>query len=167
MIGARFPPGRLGRERLRDGIPPTPRSRCQRPGDGRQRGLMGQEIAHREPRLATLGELGPVASDRRVEIEQARLDEAERADGADRLPDRVEVDDRVAFPGSRPRRIGVAAPQVDDRTAVDVDGQRRAHLETGGEDLGERVADSFERRLAVSVYDQARVPSIARVVHLE
>src|SRR6267143_3634278 len=100
---------------------------------------MGQEMTHGKPRLARLGELGPVAGDRRVEAEQSRVDQTQRADRTDRLSDRVQVDDRVALPGPAPRRIGVAAPQVDDRITVDVYGQRRADFEAGGENLGERV----------------------------
>ena len=84
---------------------------------------MSQEIAHRDPRFSRLGELGPVARDGCVEVEQAGLDEPEGADGGDRFPDGVEVDDRVAVPGSRPRGVGVSRPQVDNRALFDVDGE--------------------------------------------
>ncbi len=111
---------------------------------------MSQEIAHRDPRFSRLGELGPVARDRCVEVEQAGLDEPEGADGGDRFPDGVEVDDRVAVPGSRPRGVGVPRPQIDNRALFDVDGEGGAHLGAGSEDLGERRSHSLESGLAKS-----------------
>lgn len=116
---------------------------------------MGQEIAYRDLRLARLGEVGPVSSDRRVELEQGGLDETERADGGDRFPDRVEIDDRVAVPRSRPRSVGVAAPQVDDRPPVDVDGERGPDLGARDENRRERLAHALESALAESANDRA------------
>src|SRR5262245_20971919 len=116
---------------------------------------MGQEVAYGQAFLVRLSELRPVSGDRRVQIEQSGLDEAQRADRADRLTNRIEVNDRIALPRSRPRRVGVAAPEIDDGPAVDVDGQRRAHLEARDERLGERVAHGLERSVTVAVHDRA------------
>ena len=118
---------------------------------------MRQQVAHRQARLARLGELGPVAGDRRVQIEQPGVDQAEGADRADRLADRVEIDDRVALPAPRPRRIGVAAPEIDDGPAVDVDRERRAHLEARHERLGKGVAHGLEGPVALSFHDRAAI----------
>src|SRR6185369_17325794 len=122
VAGTRLPPRRLGGERLRHDVPVTPRARRQRAGNGRQRRLMRQEIAHRDPRLPRLGELEPVSSDRCVEVQPAGLDDTKRADGGDRLPDGVEIDERVALPATRPGGVGVATPQVEGGVPVDVDG---------------------------------------------
>src|SRR2546425_615824 len=118
---------------------------------------MRQEMAHGARRFARLCELGPVASDGRVEIEQAGLDEPKRANGGDSLADGVEVDDRVSLPRSGPRGVGVACPQVDDSVPVDVDGKGSAHLGTGGENFGEGVADPLECRLAMPGYDRITI----------
>jgi hypothetical protein len=112
---------------------------------------MRQQIAHRDLCLARLGELRPVTSNGSVEIEPAGLDEPERADGGDRFPDGVQVDDCVAVPRSRPRSICIARPQVDNEVAVDADGEGRAYLLAPGEDLGERIPHSSEPGLAPSV----------------
>src|SRR5262245_44986911 len=154
---ARLPPGRLGGERFGDRLPSAPRAGWQRARDRRKRRLKREEIAHRQARLVRLRELGPVAGDRSVQLEEPHVDQAERADGTDRLADRVEIDDRVALPAPRQRRIGVAAPEIDDRAAVDVDRERRAHLEARPERLGKGVAYGLEGPVALSVHDRAAV----------
>ena len=35
------------------------------------------------------------------------------------------IDDRIALPAPRPRRVGVAAPEVDEGPDVEVDGESR------------------------------------------
>jgi hypothetical protein len=90
--------------------------------------------------LPGLPELGPVARDRRVEVECALLREPERADRGDGLPHREEVDDRVLLPGPRPGGVPVAGPQVDDRFLAHVDGERDAHLAAGIDAVGEGPA---------------------------
>ena len=69
--------------------------------------------------LPFCAELRPVARHGRVDVELAALDQDVRAERRHRLGGRKDVDDRVALPGPRARRIGVAAPQIDDRLAVD------------------------------------------------
>jgi hypothetical protein len=123
---------------------------------------MGQEIAHGDASFAGLGELRPVPCHRRVEIDAPGLDEAERADCRDRLPDGVEVDDRVAVPGPRARGVGVAGPQIDDRLAPDVHGEGRAHLGARDEDLAERRPYALEPGRADAVHAAAEILPISR-----
>src|SRR2546426_12666260 len=116
---------------------------------------MRQEVAPGDPRFARLCELGPVASDGRVEIEQAGLDEPKRANGGDSLADGVEVDVRVSLPRSCPRGVAVACPQVDDSVPVDVDGKGSAPPGTGGGNFGEGAADPPQSRVAMPGYDRS------------
>ncbi len=149
-----LPPWRLRRERLRHHVPAAPRAGRQRARNRRQRRLMREQVAQRDPRLARLRELRPVSGDGRVELEPPHLGESEHADGGDRLADGVEVDDRVALPRARARAVGVSAPQVDHAAPVDVDRERGADLGAGGEDLAQRVADSLESARAAPVNGQ-------------
>jgi hypothetical protein len=45
----------------------------------------------------------------------------------------------------------VARPQVDDRLAAHMDGERGAHRGAGIHDLGERLSHGLERGLAASM----------------
>ena len=148
---AGWPPRRLGGERLGHDVPVQHGARWERGPDGRKPRLTRQQEAHGKLPLAGLGKLGPVAEDRRIEIERASFDEAERADGGDGFPDGVEIDDRVGVPRPRSRGVRVAGPQVGDCALVHADGERRADLGACREDLGECPAERFEGWLAVSV----------------
>src|SRR5262245_9929673 len=121
---------------------------------------MGQEMAHQKPRLAGLRELGPVVRDRRLEVEQARVDQTQRAHGANRLADRIQVDDRVAPPRPGPRAVGEAAPEVDDGRTVDVDRERRADFDPRGERVGERLAYAPEGSLTVTLDDRGALAHV-------
>jgi len=79
------------------------------------------------------------------------IDEPERADGGERLPDGVEVHDRLGGPRPRLRSVRVAAPEVDHRLVVNPDRERRPDLEPRREDLRERLAQRLEGRRAPPV----------------
>jgi hypothetical protein len=96
-------------------------------------------LTHRKVLLPALGELRPVACDRRRQIERTSVDEPERANCHDRLADGVEVDQRAGLPGTRPRGVGVAGPEIDHALLADMDRERRSHLKSRPHDVAERV----------------------------
>ena len=144
VAGAGLPERFAGGERRADGVPVDDRARRQLGGEARQPGLVGEQVAHGKLRLAGLREFGPVARDGGVEVDRAALDKPQGADRGDRLADGVEVGDGVALPRAGARRVGVAAPEVDDDAAVDGDGERRTDLAGLGEDAGEGFTDGVE-----------------------
>ena len=58
-------------------------------------------------------------------------------------------------PWHRLGAVRVAAPDVDDELAVDVDGYRGAELLTVGDLVGERIGDLVEAGIPVAVHDVA------------
>ena len=81
----------------------------------------------------------------RIEIDEPAIDQhQERHDRRD-LGRREHDDDRVALPRPRPRRVGVASPQIDDRSALVRDRQRRADLEAVVE-VGAKASSSGSKR---------------------
>src|SRR6185295_17820022 len=57
---------------------------------------------------------------------------------------RIDVDDRVLFPGTRLGRIGEAAPQIDHRLALDRRAERRADIAPARQVALELRAHRFE-----------------------
>src|SRR5581483_10535094 len=94
----------------------------------RQAGLVVEEQADRDRLLARLGELGPVAGDGGVEVEQAARDEDVAAKGGSALGAGPDQADRVALPRPARRTIGEAAPQIDDNFPIDSHADGRADL---------------------------------------
>ena len=101
--------------------------------------------------LAVAGELRPVARHRRIDVERAAVDEHVGAQRRHRLRRREDVDDGVALPRARARRVGMTAPQIDDRRAVARRRKRGADLTPGREVRCKRLAHRFEPRRAVAV----------------
>ena len=134
---------------------------------------MRQDLAQRDRLLSGAREFRPQTRDRRVEIDLCALDQAERHDGAQRLADREEVDQRVAPPGRTARPVAMAAPEIGDHAAADRERDRSTRLAAAGEILRERLAQAREAGIAEAV-DDTHIPSIAgskrmqpRAVHLD
>src|SRR5580692_10373721 len=77
-------------------------------------GLMRKHVADR----GRGAEFGPVPLHGRVQGEPSRLDQAQGADGRERLADRIGLDQAVGLPRLLPFGVGVAAPQVDHQAAI-------------------------------------------------
>ena len=84
----------------------------------RQSRAVTQEMANLDALLAILLELGPVASDGRVQVELASVREHERAQRSHGLRRRPDVDDRVLLPRLCARLVDMPAPDVDHEVAV-------------------------------------------------
>ena len=125
-------------------VPVVPVLLDDRLPDRGQPGRVVEQVAHRHVLLAACGELGPVLGDGRVDIEQALLDQAMGAERGQTLGRREDVDQRVAVPFALTLGCVPAAPEVHDRLAVQVDGDRRADVAVFGEVGGECVPDSVE-----------------------
>ena len=117
----------------------------------RQAGAVAEQIADGELLLAGLSELRPVGGHRRINVEQALLDEAVCADGRDALRGREGIDDGVAFPRAISGSVGRAAPKVDDHPAVEHDGKRGADLAALGEVISKSVPDARKAGVAGAV----------------
>ena len=120
-----------------------------------------EHVADERRLLARLRVLGPVAGDRRVELEQAALGEQPGARGGERLRDRVDVRDRVPPPRRAGDGVGETGPEVDREPAVEPDGDRGAELAALLEPGRERVADGVEPRVAATVELGLHAPTIA------
>ena len=119
--GPRFPPGRFVGERGRHRRPVVEGLARQRLADPRQPRGVAEEVARRDRLLAVRGELGPVARDRRVDVELAAIDQHVRAQRGDRLGGREDVDDRVllstAACARRRRRRPTGRPRARRRAS--------------------------------------------------
>ena len=119
----RLPPGFLRGEGAHHRVPVRQRPHRHRPRDGREAGLVGEQVAHGKLVLPRGRELRPVARHRRVEIDRAALDELEEHDRGQALRAREHARDRVARPRTRAVEVEPSSPQVGDATAVDLDAQ--------------------------------------------
>ena len=119
------------------------------PVDAGQPGPVRQHHPHGDRLFATGGELGPHGGDRGVEIERAALGQEQGAEGRSALGGRVHAGDRVRLPRPAGLDIGDATPYVDHRSAVVVDGTRRAHVfetfEVGREGVGDCAPAVLDR----------------------
>ena len=155
LLGRRRPrleQRRLGREQRDEPFPVEQRLGRLRLAEHDQARLLGQHVAHERPFLPGLAVLGPVAHDRRIELEHAPLGEQQRAGRGERLRDGVRVHDRVLLPRHACERIGVSRPEVDREPAVEPDGHRGAELAALLEAGGERGTHGRELRLAEAVH---------------
>src|SRR5690606_26968710 len=116
--------------------------------DGLEAGLVAHQRADGDGALARLGELRPVASDRRIQCNEAAFDETEEANGGGGFADGPDVDDGVArpWPGACP--VLPAGPEVHDEFAIAGDADRGADFVLLGEVAFERLADTGEGRIA-------------------
>jgi len=100
--------------------------------DRRQAGAMAQHPAHRDLALAVGSELRPIAGHRRIEVDRAALGQPQQTRRGDALGGREDEVERVLAPRPPGLAVGPAAPQIDHRLVVPVDG-------TGGTDLAEAL----------------------------
>jgi hypothetical protein len=103
--------------------------------------------------LAVCRELRPVLRHRRGGFDQAPINEHEAGQRGDVLGRREHVDYGVLAPRDCFGRVGMAAPDVDDELAVDVDRDGRADFLTADDLLGERRGDLVESGIAMTVED--------------
>ena len=113
---------------------------------GDTRGVAHQ-VPHLDLVLAGLAELRPVRRDLLVGVEQPAVDAHQRRQRGHRLGGRPDVDDRVLGPRRGLLGVAPAAPDVEQRLAVDVDHDARAELVAGVELLGQHVLDRLEPRV--------------------
>lgn len=96
------------------------------------------------PRLAAGRELGPHVGDGLVELQHSLVDELQGEHGEDRLPDGVDVDDRVVAPGPGAALVGPPAHEVHDHLAGEDHVHASVDLASLGEVLLERRPDRRE-----------------------
>src|SRR5208337_2007274 len=142
------PPRLLLGERGRHRVPVEERVVVEEFAHGGKTRAMTQQIPHRQLVLARLGELGPVLRHGRVDVEQALVGEAMRADRGDALGGRVDVDERVARPRLGLRLISMSRPDIHDASTVEHNCRGGADLVSLLKILGERVLDTIELRIA-------------------
>jgi len=92
-------------------------------GPGREPGRVAEDVPDEHAALAGGGELGPVRRHGGVQVDRSAVgqqQDAQRGHGLGRGP---HGGDGVSLPRDGAGRVGVAAPEVDHRLAVDVDGR--------------------------------------------
>jgi hypothetical protein len=148
MRGAGLPPRNL----LGDGAghhgPVQHRAGRQPAPDGRDPGLVAEELPHGHRLLATGPELRPVPGDGRIGVEQAGPGQPGGEHRHQSFADGEEVDQRVGSPRPDPRGRCPAAPQIGDDPPARGDPDRGAGLAAHGEILGESAADRLEAGVA-------------------
>ena len=128
-LGTRLPPRRLARQQLGAAIPVGEIFDGQRLLPTAEAGSVTEQVAYLDLVLAGGAELRPVPGDGRMEVQLAAIGQHQRAQGDHGLGGREDVDERVALPRPGARRILVAAPDVDNRLAIDEDRHRRTDVE--------------------------------------
>ena len=146
MAGSGDPVGVLVLQRLDHRLPRQRLLGGEHPVDPGEAGLVRQEVADSDVRLAVLAELGPVAHDRRVNVKPVLLGQLVGADRGRPLGGREDEDDRVLVPGPAGSLLGHSAPQVDDELTAVVGGEGGADLPPAGEAGLEDVAYLLEAR---------------------
>ncbi len=79
---------------------------------------MGEQVSYEDAVLAVGRELGPVAGDRGVEVEQAAVDQDQCREIGHGLADRPDRGEGVLLPRDRPVPVEPAVPDVDEDLAV-------------------------------------------------
>ncbi len=153
---AGLPPRRFRRERRHHGVPIVERFSRQELFHRGESRAVAQEKTNGDRSLSRLGELGPVARDRRVEIDAALLDQLVQTERGHALRGREDVDDRVALPGAASHEVRMPRPEIDDRTSVDRERDGRADLVALAEVLREDLAHPREAGIDRTV-DRRRV----------
>jgi hypothetical protein len=151
MLRPGLPVRLLRGDRGNDRVPREDLVERERALDRREPHLVAEGPAHGDVGLAVRRELGPVAGDRRVEIEEPTLDEPEDARRRDALRRRKDERERVLHPRPPGGAIGEPAPEIHDEPPAMVDRACRAHVAVAGEVLGERVAHFRETWLEGAV----------------
>jgi hypothetical protein len=119
---------------------------------------MVEDPADEKPRLAVGGELRPIAGDRRVEVDEAAVDQHVDTGRGDALADRHAIADRVLEPALRAGGVAITAPEVDDRLAADRDRDRCANLFAKHEILGEGLPYRRDRPPGRTARNPAHMP---------
>lgn len=150
VAGSRFPP-RVG-ERQRSGHPiPVPEVGIgQRRADGGDPRPVAEGLPQGGLVLPAGGELRPHRGDRVIQADGALVHELQDQQGNEGLPDAVEIDQRVGFPGLPAGGAPPASDQVDDDAPVDEDADAGSDFAPFGEVPGEFLTDPVEPRIADS-----------------
>ncbi len=141
---ARSPLGTLSGQCGRHRVPVQRLVQRDRLVQREQAGLVGQQPAHRDVRLAVRGELRPVLRHRRVQVQRTALGQHVRSGRGRPLGRRVDELQRVPRPRPTGLGVGNATPQVHHRSAVLVHAHRRADVPVFGEVRCERLTHRFE-----------------------
>lgn len=104
---------------------------------------MAEHMADLDVLLTVRGELGPVLGDFGVGVELAAVDEGERGESSDDLGDGPDGGDGASGPGLCACIVCVAAPELDNGLAVDVDADVGTKFLAGSEVL---LKEGYERR---------------------
>ena len=89
---------------------------------------MAHQMADLDVGFSIGGKFRPVFGNRRIEVEFAAVGQEEGGQRSHGLRGRIDVDDRVLFPGPRLLDIGMATPEVDDGFAILGDAEGRANV---------------------------------------
>ena len=106
-----------------------------------------RKVAPSLPAAANSGQTVAIGSSSAM---QPGVDQLQRQQRHERLPDGVEVDQRVVPPGRARRRVGPTADQVDHRHTVDHDAHRGADLPALAEVAHELLPHGAEAGVAVT-----------------
>ncbi|WP_280450252.1 hypothetical protein [Nocardia cyriacigeorgica] len=100
--------------------------------------------------FAVRRELRPILRHQRVGIDAAAIYQHQYRECGDGFGARPHIGDRVAMPRGGAVGVCPAAPDVDDRRAVDGDGDRSAEILPGVEVAPQRFAQVIESWIAVT-----------------
>ena len=162
MAFARRPPGLLGGQRRGHGRPVIQGFSRQQLAQGRQAGLMTEQLAQSDGLLAGSGKLRPVAGHRHIQLQLAFPDQLQGGHGGKGLGAGKQVEDGVAVPGLLAVLVGHTGPQVEHRFATDLHAQGATALLRIVEQLGEGVFKCFELEVEIALNLHAATP-VARV----
>ncbi len=144
--GPGFPRRRLRGQGPHDRLPRQHLGEGEVALDVGQADPVAEQPAHGDVALAGRRELRPVTGHRCVDVELAPLHQQVGGDGRETLGAAEDPDDRVVGPRAVRGGVGLAAPQIDDRTAVAVHGHRGADVAAPLEIGDEGVANRLEAR---------------------
>ena len=113
---------------------------------------MAHQLSDGDVRLAVLGKFRPVFRYRRVKIELAAIGDQQSGQCGHRLGRRIDIDDRVGFPGPGFFLVGPAAPDIDDRFAVNRGAKGGSDIGTTFDACSHNVAHMRKPVLAGPVY---------------
>ena len=116
-----------------------------------QTGGMAHQLRDGDAFLAVGGEFRPVFRHRRLEVYQPAIRKDERGQRRHRLGGGIDVDDGVFHPRLRLRRVGIAAPQIDNGFAVLRHAIGRAEIAEVLEIVLEGLANLFEALVGEAV----------------
>ena len=114
---------------------------------------MSRNVSHAN---VVLAELGPVARDRGVELEEPSVQEQKQANGHETLRPREDDLERVLLPAPARVTVGGPTPEVDDELAVTHDREGSAELAAVGEIAFELLPHRLEAMCDESVRGRHR-----------